>query len=240
VNHTTYLLGATTFKKIFISIEKFAILLPRTGAEFNGTVSRDFQPSVFSSNNLHWFTGDCFIGSLGVNETAGSHFFVRRFRSLNETRETDSGVIKTAGSDSAVSDPVVSMRPRDPSWHREIIHENDYWLPFPFKRNLSKKKYIRNVYIHSPGSYSVADSGSGAFLPPGFRMNFFRIPDPAPFFWWNLSYIIFKSPYYVISPFLHRTSDPGWKNSRLRDKTSRIRNTVTRKLKILKGNSWQK
>jgi hypothetical protein len=48
------------------------------------------------------------------------------------------------------------------------------------------------VIISRDGT-SVADPdpGSGAFLPPGSGMNFFRIPDPAPFLM-TFSYNIFR------------------------------------------------
>jgi hypothetical protein len=67
------------------------------------------------------------IGYRGFNETAGS--------SNLELGSRFSAVTETAGSD-----PVVSMRPQKSIGHHGTLRENDYWLSFPFRETIAKRK----------------------------------------------------------------------------------------------------
>jgi hypothetical protein len=129
--------------------------------------------------------------------------------------------------------------------------ENQFWPSSRWSRSRVTKMMrllFRNTCSHHTVLWSsVADpnpldpgSGPGWFFPGS------SIPDPAPFYAIFLLYL--QNPCYVpvivsklgysekLTPetgtfataFLHRTQDPGWKNSkiRIRDKTSRIRNTA--------------
>jgi hypothetical protein len=99
--------------------------------------------------------------------------------------------------------------------------------------------FLAPVFVET----SVVDPGSGAFLPlgSGYGMNFFLGPGSGSGMSYLFVYlrlvpeiikIMEKGSFYFLSLFLCRTRDPerkmcgsGTKNVRIRDKTSRIRNT---------------